>query len=254
MASILSENVTTFVINQQNTNTTYSSYDLQTVAPSSRYLTSSQISVIVKCAVLLAMVFLGIFGNTLVLIAFKTTPRLWTKSNTLVASLAVIDILETGPTLTYYIAYQLLVYVFHNDECKYRTLVAVLTPIQRMPSKIIENSMVAIAFERFVAIVYPFHYETKITERTIRVMIASCWLYALVITAFSYAWLVRTDWRSCGPAYPVMLFGAIDLTTFSLTVLALVGIYARILLVALKHRSRINESEARVSESDCRIN
>src|SRR6218665_729317 len=89
---------------------------------------SAQVSVIVKCSGMLIVIVVGIFGNTLLFTAYKTTPSLWTKSNMLVAGLAFVDIIHSGPTLIYYVTYQLLVYVFNNDPCKYATLVSIFTP------------------------------------------------------------------------------------------------------------------------------
>src|SRR6218665_1776323 len=124
-------------------------------------LSSAQVSVIVKCTGMLIVIVVGIFGNTLLFTAYKTTPSLWTKSNMLVAGLAFVNIIHSGPTLIYYVTYQLLVYVFNNDPCKYATLVSIFTPLQRMSVKVINPIFIVIALDRYTAAVYPMHYETR---------------------------------------------------------------------------------------------
>jgi len=154
---------------------------------------SAQVSVIVKCSGMLIVIVVGIFGNTLLFTAYKTTPSLWTKSNMLVAGLAFVDIIHSGPTLIYYVTYQLLVYVFNNDPCKYATLVSIFTPLQRMSVKVINPIFIVIALDRYIAVVYPMHYETKITERKIKFAIGFCWIYGIALTVFFYCWLINAN-------------------------------------------------------------
>src|SRR5688572_19371909 len=52
--------------------------------------TSGKQGTIVFCASLIFILVVGVFGNTLTLVAIRTTPRLWTKSNALIAGLAAI--------------------------------------------------------------------------------------------------------------------------------------------------------------------
>src|SRR6218665_3058245 len=93
--------------------------------------TETQLSIMVKCAILIPVVFIGISGNILTLVTIRTTPRLWTKTNVFLASLAVADVFVAA-TLAYYVAYQLLVYIFINP-CYFIRMIAVITPIQTFP-------------------------------------------------------------------------------------------------------------------------
>lgn len=228
-------------------NTTDSSDILLLQSPGSfDHFTARQKFVIVKSALLFLLMFVGLFGNSLVLVAYWTTPRLWTKSNMLVASFASIDMLETGPTIIFYVAYHLLVYVFFNDSCKYRQLVAILIPLQRLPTNVIEFHMFSIGMDRYFAITNPLHYETKITETKVRIAIACCWLYGCWYCALSFAFLANVDWASCDPVYPTLLFPILDFLTNPVAILALVIIYGKILHIAMKHRSQIDATEAQL--------
>lgn len=203
-------------------------------------LSSAQISVIVKCTLMLVVVVVGVFGNTLLFAAYRTTPGLWTKSNMLVAGLAVVEIIHSGPTLIYYVTYQLLIYVFYNDPCKYRTLVAIFTPLQRMSVKVINLTFIVIALDRYIAVVYPMHYETKITERKIKFAIGVCWIYGIALTCIFYCWLINANWSSCSSKYPTMLLVVVDLNDYSWASLVLIGVYGRILMIAIRQQNKIS--------------
>src|SRR5688572_21301596 len=71
------------------------------------FLSSAKVTVILKCVIRMLDCICGTFGNILMLIAIKQTPRLWTKSNMLIAALAASDLFISGPQTIYFVTSQL---------------------------------------------------------------------------------------------------------------------------------------------------
>ncbi|XP_014771054.1 adenosine receptor A2a [Octopus bimaculoides] len=125
---------------------------------------------------LLAPFIIG--GNFVVIRCIATFSRLHTVSNIFVSSLAVADLLVGLLVIPFYSMHYLELEGF--AESKYTCLFKYVFIIASCGSSIFNLS--AIAFERFVAVTYPFRYATLITHKTAKVMIALLWIYVSVLS------------------------------------------------------------------------
>ena len=57
--------------------------------------------------------------------------------------------------------------------------------------------LIIISVERYVAIVYPLHYETKFTDRRMKVAIAGAWAAGITVGMTFALWLINADNRRC---------------------------------------------------------
>ena len=57
--------------------------------------------------------------------------------------------------------------------------------------------LVVISVERYIAIVYPLHYETKFTDRCMKMAIAGAWAAGIIVGMTFALWLINADQRKC---------------------------------------------------------
>ena len=70
-------------------------------------------SMIARVSMLLVMAVFNLGGNGFTLITIRLTPRLWTKTNFILASMLVADLM-TGVFMFWYVPFMIVVYVFNN--------------------------------------------------------------------------------------------------------------------------------------------
>lgn len=186
------------------------------------------------------MLLVGVFGNTLTLVAIRTSPRLWTKSNTLVACLAAIDLLVSGPFGAINVSVRLFIGSFNFDVCKYFVFAAVIFPIEKMPYYASSAIVISIAVDRYVAIVHCLRYDVLITPFKIRVIIVLSWVYALVFCSFPLLWMVRVNPTSCNYLYSPTLNIAIDLFNHCFLSVVMFVIYTRLFFITIKQQRKIH--------------
>lgn len=203
-------------------------------------LSSAKATVIFKCAVISTICLIGFLGNVLTLIAIRTTPVLRTKSNRLIAALSAWELFLQGPIIACFTTYQILAYVVSSQPCKYRTVVAIITPIQKVPYYACATLFIAIALDRYIAVVYPLHYEGVVTERRMNYAIRATALFVVAIGVVQLLWLVNVNWSSCDLPYSLLMHFGFDFTFYLSVVSVMVLVYGRILLIALQQRKRIN--------------
>jgi len=152
-------------------------------------------SVIVRVTIFLTMAIFNLGGNGFTLITIRLTPSLWTKTNFILASMLVSHVI-TGINMLWFASFMLVVYVF-NEPCSYNVAMAATTSLMKV--NLFESilHMILISIERYIAIVYPLHYETKFTDRTMKLGIAATWVTGILL-AMTYAlWLINADLRKC---------------------------------------------------------
>lgn len=203
------------------------------------FLSSTKVTVILKCAIRMLDCICGTLGNVLMLTAIKRTPRLWTKSNMLIAALAASDLFISGPQTIYFVTSQLVAYVFSDRPCDYRTMLAIAIPIQEIPYCTSHSLLVGIAIDRYVAIVYPLHYETKLTEARVKLIVACSYVLGILVGIVHALWLIDMDWSSCDFPYSVALQFAMDFSMYVLVASVFVVVYGRVFLIAVHHRKEI---------------
>ena len=57
--------------------------------------------------------------------------------------------------------------------------------------------LILITVERYVAIVYPFQYETLFTDRKVKCSISVCWVLGILLSMSWSFWLIGADYSKC---------------------------------------------------------
>jgi hypothetical protein len=195
--------------------------------------------VIVKSVILFVISLVGFVGNGIALATIRLTPKLRTKTYALLASLTVSDLL-VGLTLLWTIGYQLVVYVFSPNPCSYVMLAAALAWPARVPAAITMMHVALISVERYIAIVHPLRYEMRITDATIKVLIAFGWIFPGIPCAMYMTYVGRINWQTCTIVASVLQSAIMDTFYISVIIVVIIVLYACILVTALRQRSKIS--------------
>ncbi|XP_015214340.1 trace amine-associated receptor 13c-like [Lepisosteus oculatus] len=202
---------------------------------------------------LLAVVFLTVCGNLLVIISISHFKQLHTPTNLLVLSLAVADFL-IGVTVMPFTMIQSVesCWYFGDTFCTlYSVLILLLTSVS-------VSSLVFIAIDRFFAVCDPLLYSTKITVNVIYLVISLSWflslLYALSII-YSKGNIDGDEALDTCQGDCLFTFnatwGLIDLVmTFLLPSTFMITLYAKIFIVAKRHARVISSASAQVTSGD----
>lgn len=184
-------------------------------------------------------------GNAFVIISLiKFKFRFRNVTNLFIGSLSVADCLVAVLSLPLYVAFYFqgeeLVTIKYLCLCKYSSVVC------SMSASI--TNLVAIAVDRYIAIIYPLKYPSTMTRKRALVIIGFLWVYNLCLFVFPFvvnnyeAGTNECDLFNVLPRlyYMSCTFGAV----FLCLALALV-MYIRIFVVTQRHRKRLkiyNES------------
>ena len=87
--------------------------------------------IIVRVTILFILTAFNLSGNGFTLITIWLTPRLWTKTNFILASMLAADII-TGVFVIWYLPFLLIVYVF-NNPCRYNVAITVTSSLFKVP-------------------------------------------------------------------------------------------------------------------------
>ena len=137
-------------------------------------VTFSVLVYVVIEAVLFVVICLG---NGLVMVSVWRFPRLRSVSNLFLVSLAVADF-AVGLTMPLHILYYLVPGMLrHRLSCLARYTVIVCSCSASL------YSLLLIAGDRYIAIVYPLRYHALVTLRTCQVLVSVTWVVALVSSA-----------------------------------------------------------------------
>ena len=189
--------------------------------------------VIMRVAMMLTLAIINLGGNGFTLITIQQTPRLWTKTNFILASMLVSDCI-TGVFMFWYTPFLLVVYVFSNP-CNYTVAITVSQRLLMMPGFVSACHLILIPVERYIAIVYPLHYEIMFTDRTLKWSIFACWVSGILWAMMWLLGLINADLSKCDPQSPtldvVVVYTVVCITMFIC--------YGKILVISWRHRQRI---------------
>ena len=124
--------------------------------------------------ILLAVVIL--FGNSLVVLSYKSNNRLRTRTNAFLVSLAISDFLVGGISLPMWI------YIILTEFNESATLIFRVFDVFAALASIYH--LTAISIERYIAVSRPFYYKC-LSSFFHRAMIASAWIAAGVLASLS---------------------------------------------------------------------
>jgi len=192
--------------------------------------------IIVRVTILLVLTVFNLGGNGFTLITIRLTPRLWTKTNFILASMLVADVI-TGVLMFWYIPFLLVVFVF-NNPCQYSVAFTATMPLLKVTGYVSFYHLILVSVERYIAIVYPLHYETKFTDRTVKWAIFTIWVTGIIVSMMWLLWLINVDVRKCDPI-PGQYY-VIEVFVFYIPVcITMFTCYGKILLISWRHRRRI---------------
>ena len=99
--------------------------------------------------------------------------------------------------------------------------------------------LIVISIERYIAIVYPLHYETKFTDRTMNLAIAAAWVAGVLLGMTFALWLINADLQKCD-LIPVP-YHLLEVVTGYIPVCILMFIvYGKILTIWWRQHKRVN--------------
>jgi len=87
-------------------------------------------AVILRAVIMLILNVSNVCGNGFTLVTIRLTPRLWTKTNFILASM-LVSALVSAVLMLWYTSFILAVYVF-NNPCRYSVIITALTPFMKM--------------------------------------------------------------------------------------------------------------------------
>jgi len=177
------------------------------------------------------------------LIAVRTTPSLWTKTNKILASLTIADLL-TGLTTVLYTVYSFKAFVY-GIPCDYEVLGTAIFPTFTLGPYASFYSLTMVVVDRYVAIAHPFVYNEKMTGKTVNFMILGAWLAAAAVSATYWFWLIDRDKRKC-TTFPQLIpdkYSILETAQNILVALIIIVLYAKMLVIARRHHLQIRSQE-----------
>ena len=103
--------------------------------------------VIIKSVILLLAVFVNFAGNTLTIEAIRSTPKLRTFSNLLIASFTLSDML-VGLSIIFYVYWNLELYVLGGTPCSLRIILIIAPLIQQIPAYVANFHVALLSVDR----------------------------------------------------------------------------------------------------------
>ncbi|KAM4557865.1 trace amine-associated receptor 13c-like [Odontesthes bonariensis] len=175
---------------------------------------------------------LTVILNLLVIISISHFRQLHTPTNLLLLSLAVSD-LFVGLLMFFQIMLINGCWYLGDILCvMYQYLAYTITAAST-------GTMVIISIDRYVAICYPLHYSSKITQKRVKVCVCVCWIYSAIVQCLILKDNLKQPGRynSCyGECIIVVnyIVGYIDMTfSFIVPIAVIVVLYFRIFVVAV---------------------
>ena len=177
--------------------------------------------------------------NTLIVVVLLLSPQLKKKMYIFIGSLAVSD-LFAGVTAPVAFSLQL-----GPVELSGGYICVTVYILLILPMLVSILNLLAVACDRYVAIVHPLKYEAWVTAARARFLIAFTWVYSLAVVAIPYGWrrkysrcilsVLPTDYMFCA----VCLHYAIFVTFMAF-------LYGRIYIEARLQQRRIQDAEGNV--------
>lgn len=174
-------------------------------------------------------------GNTLTICAVTLSRRLSKAPSSLfVLSLAVSDLL-VGLFLPYHIS-------FYLGSTLGRTKIGCLLKFTSMVFAFCNSmySLICISLDRYIYILYPLHYNTRVTKRLAWTVIGMGWLYSTIIAVTPLYWNNWETASSCElhEVLPVLFTMLVLTPNFAMVWLAMFMVYWRIYREAALVRRR----------------
>ncbi|CAF0947465.1 unnamed protein product [Rotaria sordida] len=193
------------------------------------------------------IILLSIIGNVIVVTAICRVQRLRHPTNFILMSLAIADLLVTTTVMIPGFIYEIKQkWIFGRVFCN----IWVANDITFCTASILH--LVAVSFDRYVAIENPLKYKQKMTKQMIFIIIGSIWLISVLL---SYGPVLLgvysqtktnghlSDSTECGMR-PNRIYSIISsLTSFYIPLIIILFLYGRIFITARKHSHELQKLE-----------
>jgi hypothetical protein len=188
------------------------------------------------------IVFVIFFGNALTIWAVLTTDRLRVKTYALTTSLAAADFLIGFVFIAFVIPETIC-----STACGLSTYKSAVRPIERLVLYASFLHIPAIAIDRFVAILYPLHYENRMTPSALCRVIAALWLSAAAASLPTYMGFATSVVRpqSCIVTLWPIHETVIELSCYFTSLSIVLFVYMKIWSTAMHHETLQCEQQQR---------
>ncbi|EDO37118.1 predicted protein, partial [Nematostella vectensis] len=179
----------------------------------------------VSCVLLVILMILALFGNIIIWVAFCKIKRLQRVTNYYIVSLATADLLVTVLAMPMWLLYMLSDGSFiptHSPQY----LIWLLLDIVCGTASIMNLTFVSC--DRYLAITYPFRYQSLLSPCRAIVTIVFSWVYAIVISLVKL-WIPKR-------IYPIF----VATVSFYIPTIIMTFTYSCIFMVARRHVRVIN--------------
>ncbi|KAF3696462.1 Trace amine-associated receptor 7b [Channa argus] len=184
--------------------------------------------------------------NLLVIISISHFRQLHSPTNLLLLSLAVSDFLVGLLVIPFQILYTEPCWLLGDLACVMFNVVPFITVCASVVN------MVLISVDRYVAICYPLHYSTRITQKRVQICVLLCWIYSVF-----YCFMTLSDnlkepgrYNSCYGECVINIFGALDIViSFIIPVSTIIILYVRVFVVAVS-QARASSVTVTVKKSE----
>ena len=189
-------------------------------------------------------IFLALFGNGLVILAFYRFHLLRTITNYFVVSLAVADIFVAGLSMPYWLYIRLsdITKIPREDEFLNTVLYYSWQYIDILCSTASIVNLCIISVDRHLAINSPLTYHSKMTAKRAKSSIAFAWLFAFFCASLSIVTVVKSIMPMAGRVYAIF----IAFMAFFLPLLILIVVYSKICCVAFRQVREIRGAHSRI--------
>ena len=207
-------------------------------------LTSTDHVMIISVVIQVVMFFVIIFGNSLVIHAVRRAKHLQTQTNYFIVQLAIADILVAA-----ILPFHILLFLYHNLPnniylCQLRYFTVLATVLLSI------LCLLSMTYDRLLALLYPIHYQLKMTKKTFRIISAITWATAFgtgFIPMFWYNDLPNFDHKLCDYLVIVKLeyLQIVMIPGFFMVTFIIMGMYCKIFYIAHKNKERNDERRRR---------
>uniref|UniRef100_A0A1B0GHV7 G-protein coupled receptors family 1 profile domain-containing protein n=1 Tax=Lutzomyia longipalpis TaxID=7200 RepID=A0A1B0GHV7_LUTLO len=191
-----------------------------------------------------ALVITILCGNTLTILAIRYSRRLRSAiSNLFVLSLAISDIV-VGFTLPYHLAFYVGSSLGKVNWCLLRFFLIILACCTSI------WNLIAIAVDRYIAIIYPLHYSRYMTKKVALFLCSIGWMLGILIATVPLFW---NNWDSANECEfdeilkPWYMAGVIT-PVFSMVWLCLLIVYSRIYREASRQIKQMRSSVSNLNQ------
>ena len=196
--------------------------------------TSSQVDQVrfnSTAALLSLVIFLALFGNGFVILAFYRFHQLRTITNYFVVSLAVADILVASLSMPCWMYMRLSdLSQIPRDKKLDRVLYYSWQYVDILCSTASIVNLCMISVDRHLAINSPLTYHSRMTPKRAKASIAFAWLLAFCCASLSIVTVIGKLMPTAGKVYAIF----ISFAAFFFPLLILIGFYSKITFVALR--------------------